>query len=194
MKNAKSLYRGHRFPAAVISCAVRWHFRFQLSLRGIEELLFERAVIVSYETIRRWCDKFGACFAHRAKAARRKSGTTWHLDEVFVTLRGEPYLLWRAVDQHGVELDILLQKRRDKAAAKRFLMRVLASCAETPRKIVTDQLRSYPAAKAGILELEHVKHVFVRASARLNNRAENSHQPTRERERRMSGFRDPERT
>jgi putative transposase len=194
MKNAKSLYRGHRFPAAVISCAVRWHFRFQLSLRDIEELLFERAVIVSYETIRRWCDKFGACFAHRAKAARRKPGTTWHLDEVFVTLRGEPYLLWRAVDQHGVELDILLQKRRDKAAAKRFLMRVLASCAETPRKIVTDQLRSYPAAKAGILELEHVKHVFVRASARLNNRAENSHQPTRERERRMSGFRDPERT
>ncbi|MDB5788103.1 MAG: transposase family protein, partial [Caballeronia mineralivorans] len=95
--------------------------------------MFERAVIVSYETIRRWCDKFGACFAHRAKAARRKPGTTWHLDEVFVTLRGEPYLLWRAVDQHGVELDILLQKRRDKAAAKRFFMRVLASCAETPR-------------------------------------------------------------
>ena len=81
----------------VISQAVRWYFRFQLSL-DIEELLFERGVVVSYETIRRWCDKFGASFAHRAKAARRKPGSTWHLDEMFVTLRGEPYLLWRAVD------------------------------------------------------------------------------------------------
>ncbi|MEA3112815.1 MAG: putative transposase, partial [Caballeronia sp.] len=111
---------------------------------------FERGVIVSYVTIRRWCDKFGAGFAHRVKAARRKPGTTWHLDEVFVTLRGEPYLLWRAVDQHGTEFDILLQKRRDKAAAKRFFRRVLASCPEVPRKIVRDQRRSYPAAKAEI--------------------------------------------
>jgi putative transposase len=194
MKKAKSLYHGHRFPAVVISHAVRWYFRFQLSLRDIEELLFERGVIVSYETIRRWCDKFGAGFAHRVKAVRRKPGTTWHLDEVFVTLRGEPYLLWRAVDQHGAELDILLQKRRDKAAAKRFFKRVLASCPKVPGKIVTDQLRSYPAAKAEIAELANVKHVFVKASARVNNRAENSHQPTRERERRMRGFRDPKRT
>ena len=106
---AKSLYHGHRFPATVISHAVRWYFRFQLSLRDIEELLFERGVTVSYETIRRWCEKFGAGFAHRVKAARRKPGSTWHLDEMFVTLRGEPYLLWRAVDEHGAELDILLQ-------------------------------------------------------------------------------------
>jgi putative transposase len=102
--------------------------------------------------------------------------------------------LWRAVDQHGAELDVLLQKRRDKAAAKRFFKHVLASCAEAPRRIVTDQLRSYPAAKAEIPELAHVRHVFVKASARVNNRAENSHQPTRERERRMRGFRVPERT
>ncbi|MGF6978221.1 putative transposase [Paraburkholderia sp. JPY465] len=176
MKNAKSLYHGHRFPASVISCAVRWHFRFQLSLRDIEELLFERGVIVSYETVRRWCDKFGACFAHRVKASRRKPGTTWHLDEVFVTLRGEPYQLWRAVDQHGAGLDILLQKHRDKAAAKRFFRRVLAACSEVPRKIVTDQLRSYRAAKAEIPALACVKHIFVKASARVNNRAENSHQ------------------
>ena len=194
MKNAKSLYDGHRFPAAVINCAVRWYFRFQLSLRDIEELLFERGVIVSYETVRRWCDKFGAGFAHRVRAARRKPGTTWHLDEVFVTLRGEPYLLWRAVDQHGTELDVLLQKRRDKAAAKRFFKRVLASCPEAPRKIVTDQLRSYPAAKADIPELAHAKHVFVKAAAPVNNRAENSHQPTRRRERQMCGFRDARRT
>ena len=121
---------------------------------------------------------------------------------MFVTLRGEPYLLWRAVDEHGAELDILLQKRRDKAAAKRFFKRVLRSN-PVPRKIVTDQLRSYPAAKAEIPELANVKHVFVKAAARLNNRAENSHQPTRERERRIPqgdflrgvrGFRDLKRT
>ncbi len=123
MKKSKSLYHGHRFPAEVISCAVRWYFRFQLSLRDIEELLFERGVIVTYETIRCWCDKFGKGFAHRVKAARRKPGGTWHLDEMFVTLRGEPYSLWRAVDEHSAELDILIQKQRDKAAAKRFQAR-----------------------------------------------------------------------
>ncbi|MFM0642661.1 DDE-type integrase/transposase/recombinase, partial [Paraburkholderia metrosideri] len=109
------------------------------------------------------------------------------------TLRGEPYLQWRAVDEHGAELDILLQKRRDKAAAKRFFKRVLRS-SPVPRKIVTDQLRSYPTAKAEIPALVNVKQVFVKAAARLNNCAENSHQPTRERERRMRGFRDPNRT
>jgi putative transposase len=106
---------------------------------------------------------------------------------MFVSLRGEPYLLWRAVDEHGVELDILVQKRCDKAAAKRLFRRVLRSN-PVPRKIVTDKLRSYPAAKAEIPALANVKHVFVKAAARLNNRAENSHQPTRERERRMRVF------
>jgi putative transposase len=104
MKKSNSLYHGHRFPAAVISRAVRWDLRFQLSLRDIEELLFKRGVIVTYETIRCWCDKFGKDFAYRAKAARHKPGSIWHLDEMFVTLRGEPYLLWRAVDKHGAEL------------------------------------------------------------------------------------------
>jgi putative transposase len=193
MTKTKSLYHGHRFPATIISHAVRWYYRFNRSLRDIEELLLERGVTVSYETIRRWCEKFGAGFAHRVKAARRKPGSTWHIDEMFVILRGEPYLLWRAVDEHGVELDILLQKQRDKAAAKRFFKRVLRSN-PVPRKIVTDQLRSYPAAKADIPELVNVKHVFVKAAARVNNRAEHSHQPTRERERRMRGFRDPKRT
>lgn len=101
MKKTKPLYHGRRYPAVVISCAVRWYFRFQLSLRDIEELLFERGVVVSYETIRRWCIKFGAGFASQVEVARCKPGTTWHLDEVSVTLRGEPYLLWRAVDQQG---------------------------------------------------------------------------------------------
>jgi putative transposase len=98
-----------------------------LSLRNIEELLLERRVVVTHETIRCWCDKFGAGFARCAKAVRRKPANTWHLDEMFVTLRGEPYLLWRAVGEHGAELDALVQKRRDKAAAKRFFLRVLRS-------------------------------------------------------------------
>ncbi|PQV44428.1 putative transposase [Paraburkholderia sp. BL21I4N1] len=161
--------------------------------RDIEELLLERGVVVTYETIRCWCDKFGAEFAQYAKAVRRKPGRTWHLDEMFVTLCGEPYLLWRAVDEHGAELDVLVQKRRDKTAANRFFRRVLRSN-PVPRRIVTDQLRSYPAAKAEIPELAHVKHVFVKATARVNNRAENSHQPTRRRERQMCGFRDAHRT
>ncbi|VVE85872.1 transposase [Pandoraea sputorum] len=109
---------------------------------------------------------------------------------MFVSLRGEPYLLWRAVDEHGAELDILLQKRRDTAAAKRFFKRVLRSN-PVPHKIVTDRLRSYAAAKAELPALAAGKHVFVKAAARVNNRAENSHQPTRERERRMQGFRNP---
>jgi putative transposase len=113
---------------------------------------------------------------------------------MFVTLRGESWLLWRAVDEHGIELDVLLQKRRDKTAAKRFFKWVLAGGTAVPKKIVTDQLRSYPAAKAEIPELADVKHVFVKARARVNNRVENSHQPTRERERRMRGFRLPQRT
>ena len=112
---------------------------------------------------------------------------------MFVTLRGEPYLLWRAVDEHGAELDVLVQKRRDKAAAKRFFRRVRHSN-PVPRKIVTDKLRSYPVAKADIPELAQVKHVFVKAAARVNNRAENSHQPTRRRERQMCGFREARRT
>jgi hypothetical protein len=106
VKKTNSLYHGHRFPASGISCAVRWYFRFKLSLRDIEELLLERGVVVTYETIRCWCDKFGATFAGRAKAVRRNPGCTWHLDEVFVKLRGEPYVLWRAVDECGAELDV----------------------------------------------------------------------------------------
>jgi putative transposase len=190
MKRTKSLYHGYRFPAGIISCAVRWYYRFKLSRRDIESLLHERGVTVTYESVRRECDRPGAPFARLAKAARGKSGSTWHLDEMFVNLRGEPYVLWRAVGEHGTELDVLLQKRRDKAAAKRFFIRVLRSV-PVPRKIVTDQLRSYPAAKAEIPELACVKHVFIKAAARVNNRAENSHQPTRGRERQMRGFRDP---
>ncbi len=113
----KSLYHGHRFPAAIISQPVRWYFRFQLSLRDIEELLFERGVSVSHETIRRWCDKFGATFARRVKAARRKSGRIWHRDEMFVNLRGESWLLWRAVDERGTELGCRSSATRQQRSA-----------------------------------------------------------------------------
>jgi putative transposase len=193
MKKTRSPYHGFRFPPAVISCAVRWYHRFNLSLRDIEELLLEHGVVVTYESVRNWCGRFGTLFACRAKAARNRTGSTWHLDEMMVSLRGETFLLWRAVDEHGTELDVLLQKRRDKAAAKRFFERVLRSH-PVPQKIVMDQLRSYPAAKADIPVLAGVKHVFVKAAARVNNRAENSHQPTRRRERAMQGFRYARRT
>jgi putative transposase len=104
MKKNRSPFCGFRFPSAIISCAVRWYHRLSLSLRDVEELLLERGVSVTYESVRLWCDRFGAQFAHCAKAVRRRPDTTWHLDEMFVKLRGEPYVLWRAVDEHGVEL------------------------------------------------------------------------------------------
>jgi putative transposase len=193
MQKIKSPYHRFLFPGAVISCAVRWYHRFNLSLRDIEELLLEPGVSVTYESICNWCDRFGTQFARRAKAVRSTLRSTWHFDELMLKLRGEPYVLWRAVDEHGTELDVLLQKRRTKAAAKRFFKRVLR-CTPVPEKIVTDQLRSYPAAKAEVPELDGVEHVFVKAHARVNNRAENSHQPTRRHERRMQGFRDLQRT
>lgn len=194
MRMPKPLYHRHRFPGAIISYAVRLYFRFQLSLRDVEELLFERGVVATYESVRRWCAKFGPTFAQCVRQIRPRPGTSWHLDEMFISLHGDQHILWRALDQHGVELDILLQKRRDKSAAKRFFARLLGRYRYGPDKIVTDKLRSYAAAKAEIPALQDVRHVFVKASARVNNRAENSHQPTRERERRMKGFRCPQLT
>jgi putative transposase len=128
-------------PPAPARCArARWYYRYQLSLRDIEALLFERGVIVTYETIRCWYDKFGEGLARRVTAGGRKPGGTWHLDEMFVTLCGEPYLLWRAVDEHGAEPDIMLQKRRDEAAAKRFfkrhLLRALLYCKQLEARFV----------------------------------------------------------
>jgi putative transposase len=135
------------------------------SLRDVELLLAERGVVVSYETIRRWCEKFGRSFASRLRRRRPRPGDKWHLDEVFVRIQGVQHYLWRGVDQHGVVLDILVQERRDAKAAKRFFRRLL--------KIVTDKLRSYGVAKRHLFpDVEH------RQSRYLNNRAENSHRPT----------------
>jgi putative transposase len=160
---------------------------FSLSLRDVELLLAERGVVVSYETIRRWCKKFGQSFANRLRRRRPRAGDKWRLDEVFIRIQGTLYYLWRAVDQDGIVLDILVQGWRDAKAAKRFFKRLLKGLQYVPRVIVTDKLRSYGAAKRQVLpDVEH------RQSRYLNNRAENSHRPTRRRERQMQRFKSPE--
>jgi putative transposase len=179
-------YKHHRFPVEIISHAVWLYFRFCLSYRDVEELLFARGVTVTYEAIRKWCRKFGQAYANQLRRRRPKLGDKWHLDEVFLTIRGERHYLWRAVDQEGNVLDILVQRRRDKHAAKKFFRKLLKGCQYVPRVLITDQLKSYGAAKREILpSVEHRQHRY------LNNRAENSHQPTRQRERRMQGFKSP---
>jgi putative transposase len=146
--------------------------------------MLARGVIVSYETIRRWCAKFGQAYAGALLRRQPRPGDKWHLDEVFIKINGELKYLWRAVDQHGMVLDILVQNRRDKAAARRFFRRLLQKTRTVPRAVVTDKLRSYGAAHREVMpSVEHRSHKG------LNNRAENSHQPTRQRERAMKGFR-----
>ncbi|MEW2077313.1 IS6 family transposase [Streptomyces sp. NPDC013433] len=177
-------YKGHRYPVEVISHCVWLYFRFPLSFREVEELMLEHGIVVSYETVRRWCAKFGQRYAGALRRRRPRPGDTWHLDEVFIKINGEQKYLWRAVDQDGNVLDILVQNRRDKAAARRFLRRLMKKTRTAPRVIVTDRLRSYGAAHREVMSC--VEH---RQSKYLNNRAENSHQPTRQRERAMKGFR-----
>jgi putative transposase len=178
-----SLYHRHRFPAEIIRHAVWLYHVFSLSLRDVELILAERGVVVTHESIRNWCQKFGAEFAKRLRRRRPRPGDTWHLDEVFIRIRGVLHYLWRAVDQHGVVLDILVQERRDGAAAKRFFKRLLQGLQYKPKRLVTDGLRSYGVARRALLP--DVKH---RTSRYLNNRAENSHRPTRRRERQMQRF------
>jgi putative transposase len=179
-------YKHHRFPVEIISHAVWLYFRFCLSYRDVEELLFARGVTVTYETIRRWCRKFGQAYANQLRRRRPQPGDKWHLDEVFLSINGQRQYLWRAVDQDGHVLDILVQRRRDKHAAKKFFRKLLKGCRYAPRVIITDRLKSYGAAKREILPgVEHRQHRY------LNNRAENSHQPTRQRERHMQGFKSP---
>ena len=184
MGSASLSYKGHRYPVEVISHCVWLYFRFPLSFREVEELMLERGIFVSYETIRRWCAKFGQQYASALRRRQPRPGDKWHLDEVFIKINGDQKYLWRAVDQDGNVLDILVQNRRDKAAARRFLRRLLEKTGAVPRVVVTDKLRSYGAARREVMPC--VEH---RQSKYLNNRAENSHQPTRQRERAMKGFR-----
>lgn len=184
-KSARSsMYRRHRFPPDVIAHAVWLYFRFPLSLRMVEDLLAERGIIVSHQTIRVWAEKFGRQFAGKIRC--RSSGqfdSKWHLDEVVITIRGKKHWLWRAVDQDGFVLDVLVQSRRNTKAAKRLMQKLLKQQGAAPRVMITDKLRSYGAAKRQIMPgVEHRSHKG------LNNRAENSHQPTRRRERIMKRF------
>ncbi|OSP23776.1 IS6 family transposase [Streptomyces sp. PU_AKi4] len=184
MGDVSPSYKGHRYPVEVISHCVWLYFRFPLSYREVEELMLQRGVIVSYETVRRWCVKFGQAYADGLRRRRPQPGDKWHLDEVFLKVNGEWRYLWRAVDQDGHVLDILVQSRRDAKAARRFMAKLLKKQCRVPRVLVTDKLKSYRAAHRELMpSVEH------RAHKGLNNRAENSHQPTRQRERAMKGFR-----
>jgi putative transposase len=176
-------YKGFRFPPEIISHAVWLYFRFSLSFRDVEELLEQRGIVVSYETVRQWCLKFGQTYANELRRRRPKTGDTWHMDEVYLKINGKTHYLWRAVDQYGNVLDILVQSRRNKQAAKKFFRKLLKGLQYVPRVIITDKLKSYGAAKREIMPgVEHRQHKG------LNNRAENSHQPTRLREKNMRRF------
>src|SRR5215213_6228560 len=171
-------YAGYRFPAEVISHAVWLSFRFPLSLRMVDEILAARGIVVSHETVRQWGLKFGQGLANQIRRRLPRAGDKWHLDEVVITIAGRKHWLWRAVDQDGTVLDVLVQSRRDKRAAKRLLRKLLKRQGRPPCVLITDKLASYPAAKRELMPgVEHRRHKG------LNNRAENSHQPTRRRER-----------
>jgi putative transposase len=179
-------YKRHRFPSQIIAHAVWLYFRFPLSLRLVEEMLLERGIVVSYETVRRWALKFGPDYARRLKRKTPSRRDIWHLDEVVITITGKKHWLWRAVDQDGYVLDEIVQTRRNTKAAKRLLTRLLKKQGCTPRRIITDKLGSYSAARRQVMpSVEHRSHKG------LNNRAENSHLPLRRREWIMQGFRSP---
>jgi putative transposase len=187
MRQPSALYKRHRFPGELISHAVWLYFRFLLSYRDVEELLAERGIAVSYETVRRWCRTFGQAFADGVRRRRPRPGDTWFLDEVQLKINGRKHWLWRAVDQEGVVLDILVQPRRNQAAAEVFLRRLVDGQGYQPRVVITDKLASYPPAVRRVLP-----GVEPRRHNGLNNRAEDSHRPTRRRERALQRFKSPE--
>jgi putative transposase len=179
----KISYARHRFPPEIIQHAVWLYFRFPLSYRDVEDLSAERGIDVSYESVRRWALKFGRVYAAKLRKSRSRSDAWWHLDEVFVTINGKRMYLWRAVDCEGEVLDILVQSRRDKKAALKLIRKLLKIQGFVPDSFVTDKLPSYGAALKD-LGLSR-RHDF---GGRKNNRAENSHLPVRQRERRMQRF------
>ncbi len=176
----------HRFPPAIIGHAVWLYCRFALRYRDVEELLAERGVVLTDETVRQWCRKFGQTDANTRRRRRPRPGATWHRDAVFSSINGATHSLWRAVDQDGTVLAILVQSRRDTMAATKFLRKLLKGLTSVPRVVITDTLASDGAARRAVLPgAEHRRHQG------LNNRAEHAHQPTRERERRMRRCKDP---
>ena len=181
--NRSSRYSGYRFPSEIISYAIWAYHRFCLSFRDVEDLLAERGILVSYETIRLWCQKFGADYVRKLKRRQGRLGDHRHLDEVFLRINGHLQYLWRAIDQDGDVIDILVQPRRDRRAAERFFRRLLRGQGREPLRIITDRLRSYSAAIR--TSFCHVAHTTGRYA---NNRMEASHQSTRQRERQMRRF------
>jgi len=179
-------YTRHRFPPAIIQHAVWLYLRFPLSYRDVEDLLAERGLDISYETVRRWVTKFGPLFARELRRSRSRPTGRWHMDEMVVTIAGKRFWLWRAVDSEGEVLDLLVQSKRNTAAAIRLMRKLLRKQGFAPEEIVTDKLRSYGAAIRQLgLSARHEQ------GQRRNNRAENSHQPTRRRERKMQRFKSP---
>jgi putative transposase len=178
-----SMYKRYRFPAEIIQYAVWLYFRFNLSHRDIEDLLAQRGIIVSRESIRLWCNKFGSKYAARLRKKHQGYGDTFFIDEVFIKIDGKQHYLWRAVDQDGKVVDVFLQKRRNAKAAKWFFMKLMRKHKGEPRKIVTDKLRSYDVAHRELIpESIHDNDQYS------SNRAELSHQTTRVRERGMRKF------
>jgi transposase-like protein len=149
--SAPPSYRGHRYPVEIISHCVWLYHRFPLSFREVEELMLQRGVVVSYETVRRWCARFGQTYANGLRRRRPRPGDKWHLDEVFIKVNGEQRYLWRAVDADGNVLDVLVQNRRDTAAARRFFRRLMKKTHMVPRVVVTDKPRSYGAAHREVM-------------------------------------------
>lgn len=175
----------YRYPATIISYAVWQYHRFNLSFRDVQEQLAYRGIIVSHETVRKWCLKFSRQFKDTLQKRARQLSDKWHLDEMSLRINGESFVLWRAVDEHGMELDVFLQKRRNKASAIRFLSRLLQRY-PAPRVNITDKLRSYR---------QPIKRMCPKADHRshkgLNNRVENAHQPTRRKEKSLIKFKSP---
>ena len=179
-----SIYTLHRFHPDIIRRTVWMYFRFNLSFRDVEDLMIERGVDVSYETIRRWVDKFGSTYARRIKSRSECPSPVWHLDEIYTKINGKMVYLWRAVDDEGTVLDVVVQRRRNTKAATRLLRKLLRNQGIRPTRIVTDRLSSYSAALK-LLGLKHLQDV----GGRKNNRAECSHVPIRRRERKSQKFR-----
>jgi putative transposase len=176
-------YARHRFPPEIIQYAVWLYFRFALSFRDVEDPLAERGIDTSYESVRRWALKFGQAYDRKLRKTRTGSNGVWHLDEMFVSINGKLMYLWRAVDGEGEVLDILVQSRRNKKAALKLMRKLLRKQGAVPDSIVTDKLPSYRAALKDLGLSD--RHDF---GGRKNKRAENSHLPVRQRERRMQRF------
>ena len=179
-------YARHRFPPVIIQHAVWLYFRFPLSFRDVEDLVAERGIDVSYETVRRWALKFGQAYARKLRRTRPQPDGRWHLDEVFVSINGKRMYLWHAVDSEGEVLDILVQSRRNRKTALKLMRKLLKKQGFVPDAFVTDKLPSYGAALSDLgMKGKHV------TGGRSNNRAENSHLPVRQREQRMQRFKSP---